>query len=181
MRKLQVSELGRMSIEAYKAAPKWPLHLALDDVRSRYNVGSLLRTADAFRVQKVYLGGFTPAPPHPEIHRAALGAEEAVAWECIRHLSRHLEMLRAEGFAIIAVEQTTTSVGLSDFDWPAPPWVIVLGHEVRGLSEEVLTACTHAVEIPQYGTKHSLNVAVAGGIVLYQAVQALLHQGLRIC
>jgi tRNA G18 (ribose-2'-O)-methylase SpoU len=90
-------------------------------------------------------------------------------------------MLRAEGFAIIAVEQTTTSVGLSDFDWPAPPWVIVLGHEVRGLSEEVLTACTHAVEIPQYGTKHSLNVAVAGGIVLYQAVQALLHQGLRIC
>jgi len=180
MRKLAVEELGRLSIQAYRQAPKYPLHLALDDVRSRYNVGSLLRSADAFRVEKVLLGGYTPVPPHPEIYRAALGAEESVAWERIPHLAAHLKNLREKGFAIIALEQTDESQNLMRFDWPPPPWVLVVGHEIRGLSEEVLAVCTHAVEIPQYGTKHSLNVAVAGGIALYEAVRALEHQGFRI-
>jgi len=180
MRKLAVEELGRLSIQAYRQAPKYPLHLALDDVRSRYNVGSLLRSADAFRVERVYLGGFTPAPPHPEIYRAALGAEESVAWERIPNLAAHFKNLQEKGFAIIALEQTDESQNLMRFDWPAPPWVIVVGHELRGLSEEVLAVCTHSVEIPQYGTKHSLNVAVAGGIALYEAVRALERQGFRI-
>ncbi len=180
MRKLALEELGRLSVEAYRKAPKYPIHLALDDVRSRYNVGSLLRSADAFRVERVYLGGFTPAPPHPEIYRAALGAEEAVQWECIPDLAAHLQALQKNGYAVIAVEQTTASENLMTFSWPAPPWVLVVGHEVRGLSEDVLASCTHAVEIPQYGTKHSLNVAVAGGIVLYEAVRALTAQGFKI-
>jgi len=180
MRKLTVEELGRLSVEAYRQAPKNPIHLALDDVRSRYNVGSLLRSADAFRVERVYLGGFTPVPPHPEIYRAALGAEASVAWESIPDLAAHLRKLREEGFAIIAVEQTTESQNLLFWEWPSPPWVLVVGHEIRGLSDEVLAVCTHAVEIPQYGTKHSLNVAVAGGIVLYEAVRALHRQGFRI-
>ena len=180
MRKLAVEELGRLSIEAYRQAPKYPLYLALDDVRSRYNVGSLLRSADAFRVEKVLLGGYTPAPPHPEIYRAALGAEEAVAWERSPHLAQHLLTLRERGFAIMALEQTNESQNLMTFAWPAPPWVIVVGHELRGLSEEVLAVCTHAVEIPQYGTKHSLNVAVSGGIALYEAVRALERQGFKI-
>lgn len=180
MRKLAVEELGRLSIEVYRQVPKYPLYLALDDVRSRYNVGSLLRSADAFRVEKVLLGGYTPAPPHPEIYRAALGAEEAVAWERSPHLAQHLLNLRERGFAIIALEQTDESQNLMTFAWPAPPWVIVVGHELRGLSEEVLAVCTHAVEIPQYGTKHSLNIAVAGGIALYEAVRALERQGFKI-
>jgi len=180
MRKLTVEELGRLSVEAYREAPKYPIHLALDDVRSRYNVGSLLRSADAFRVERVYLGGFTPVPPHPEIHRAALGAEDSVVWESIPDLAAHLRNLREKGFAIIALEQTTESQNLFFWEWPSPPWVLVVGHEIRGLSDEVLAVCTHAVEIPQYGTKHSLNVGVAGGIILYEAVRALLRQGFRI-
>lgn len=181
MRKLSIEELGRLSIEAFRAAKKVPIVLVLDDLRSRYNVGSLLRSADAFRIEKVYLGGFTPQPPHPEIHRAALGAEESVAWEKVPNLSPLLTYLQETGYTLIAIEQTDQSVAIWDFSWPKPPLALVLGHEVAGLSEEALTHCQYAIEIPQFGTKHSLNVAVAGSIALYEAVKALRLQGLSIC
>ncbi len=177
MRKKPIEELGRLSVEAFRAAPKLPLRVALDDVRSRYNVGSLLRSCDAFRVERVYLGGFTPAPPHPEIHRSALGAEESVAWEKISNLPALLEQLREAGWRVIGAEHTDASVPLWEFTWPAGPLLIVLGNELTGISEAVLAQCEFAVEIPQFGTKHSLNVAVAGGIVLYEAVRHLKAVG----
>lgn len=176
MRKLAVEELGRLSIEAYRAAPKLPLRLVLDDVRSRYNVGSLLRSADAFRVEKVYLGGFTPAPPHPEIHRSALGAEDSVAWEKVPALPPLLLQLKQEGWHLLAVEHTDQSHVLWRYPWPKKPLVLILGNELTGISEEVLAVCHEAVEIPQFGTKHSLNVAVAGGIVLYEAARVLMGE-----
>jgi len=178
MRRLLVEELGRLSVEAYRQAPKFPLRLALDHVRSRYNVGSILRSADAFRVEKVYLGGFTPAPPHPEIHRSALGAEESVDWESVADLAGCLSDLKAQGFTLIALEHTTVSRPLWAFDWPAPPWVLVVGNELTGIQDDLLALCQWAVEIPQFGTKHSLNVAVATGIALYEAVRYL--QGRKI-
>lgn len=173
MRRLPVEALGRLSLEEYRQAPKFPLRLALDQVRSRYNVGSILRSADAFRVEKVYLGGFTPAPPHPEIHRSALGAEESVHWESVPDLVGCLSALKAEGFTLIALEHTTVSRSLWEFEWPAPPWVLVVGNELTGIQEAVLALCEWAVEIPQFGTKHSLNVAVAAGIALYEAARYL--------
>ncbi|GIV25489.1 MAG: tRNA/rRNA methyltransferase [Bacteroidia bacterium] len=178
MRRLRVEELGRLSVEEYRQAPKFPFRLALDHVRSRYNVGSILRSADAFRVEKVYLGGFTPAPPHPEIHRSALGAEESVAWEKVPDLAAHLSALKAEGFTLIALEHTTESQSLWAFEWPAPPWVLVVGNELTGIQDALLALCDWAVEIPQFGTKHSLNVAVATGIALYEA--ARYFQGRKI-
>ncbi|GIV23292.1 MAG: TrmH family RNA methyltransferase [Bacteroidia bacterium] len=177
MRKLQVEELGRLSVEAYRTAPKLPLRLALDEVRSRYNVGSLLRSADAFRVEKVYLGGFTPAPPHPEIHRSALGAEDSVAWEKVPVLPPLLLQLKKEGWYLLAVEHTDQSHSLWQYRWPQKPLVLILGNELSGISEAVLAVCHEAIEIPQFGTKHSLNVAVAGGIVLYEAARILTGEG----
>lgn len=171
MRKKPVEALGRLSVADFRASPKLPLRLALDDVRSRYNVGSILRSCDAFRVERVYLGGFTPAPPHPEIHRSALGAEESVAWEKCSDLPALLAGLRAEGWHIIGAEHTDASMPLWEFEWPPGPLLLVLGNELTGISEAALAQCEYAVEIPQFGTKHSLNVAVAAGILLYEAVR----------
>lgn len=173
MRRLRTEELGRLSIEAYREAPKLPLRLALDEVRSRYNVGSLLRNADAFRVEKVYLGGFTPSPPHPEIHRSALGAEDSVAWEKVPDLVPLLQSLHQSGWHLIAIEHTDKSCPLWDFVWPNPPWLLIVGNELTGISDAILAQCEYALEIPQFGTKHSLNVAVAGGIVLWEAIRQL--------
>lgn len=177
MRKKPVEALGRLSLADFRAAPKLPLRVALDEVRSRYNVGSILRSCDAFRVERVYLGGFTPAPPHPEIHRSALGAEESVTWEKTADLPVLLAQLRAEGWRIIGAEHTDESIPLWEFSWPAGPLLLVLGNELTGLSEGVLAQCEFAVEIPQFGTKHSLNVAVAAGIILYEAVRHLKGAG----
>ncbi|MGQ9863362.1 MAG: TrmH family RNA methyltransferase [Bacteroidia bacterium] len=178
MRKIPSAQLGRLSVEAYKALAKLPHGVYLDHVRSRYNVGAILRSCDAFLVQKVYLGGTTPVPPHPEIHRTALGAEQSVEWMHVTSGLGFLQQLRARGYVLIAVEHTTESVALEDFSFPAPPWVWIFGNELTGVSEEVLEVCTHAVEIPQYGTKHSLNIAVAAGIVLYESLLRLRGLGL---
>ncbi|MCX7607515.1 MAG: TrmH family RNA methyltransferase [Bacteroidia bacterium] len=179
MRKLSIEELGRLSIESYKEAPKFPLWLALDNVRSRYNVGSLLRSADAFRVERVLLGGITPCPPHPEIHRSALGAENSVNWEKVAELPSILERLRSAGWHIFALEHTDESVSLWEMEWPSPPWVLILGNELSGVDEKLLPYCEKAIEIPQFGTKHSLNVAVAGGIVLHEAARQLYGRRTR--
>ncbi|MCS6790570.1 MAG: RNA methyltransferase [Bacteroidia bacterium] len=180
MRKLQIEELGRLTLEEYRKAPRYPMRLLLDNVRSRYNVGSLLRSADAFRVERVYLGGFTPAPPHPEIHRSALGAEESVDWEKVERPLPLLQRLKKEGWQVIAVEHTDESQLTWAGEWGEPPWLFILGNELTGVQEELLAVCDRALEIPQYGTKHSLNVAVAGGIILYEAVRRLWERGYRL-
>lgn len=177
LRKLTPEELGRLSIEAYRAAPKFPVRLLLDNVRSRYNVGSLLRTADAFRVERVYLAGFTPAPPHPEIHRSALGAEESVAWESIPDAITLIDELRRADWHIISLEHTTLSISLWEMKFPPPPWLLVVGNELTGIRDELLARSEVIVEIPQFGTKHSLNVAVAGGIFLHEAIRRLRDAG----
>ncbi|MCX8111695.1 MAG: TrmH family RNA methyltransferase [Bacteroidia bacterium] len=171
--KLRPEELGRLSVADYQRAPKFPIRLLLDNLRSRYNVGSLLRTADAFRVERVYLGGTTPTPPHPEIHRSALGAEESVSWEPCYDPLVLVERMRGEGWTVVALEHTNLSVKLWESSWGSPPWLVIVGNELTGVQDDLLRRSHLIVEIPQFGTKHSLNVAVAGGICLYEMVRRL--------
>lgn len=167
VRKLRMHELGRLSPEDFRAAGKRPLIVVLDNVRSMHNVGSLFRTADAFRVSGIYLCGMTPVPPHQEIEKTALGATESVEWRHFASTSDAVTELANSGYRIFAVEQTTSAIPLRNFR-PEAPLALVFGHEVKGVSEEVLAHCHGAVVIPQDGTKHSLNVSVSAGIVLWE-------------
>ncbi len=171
MRKLKLDELGRKSVEEYKAAEKHPIVVVLDDIRSMINVGAVFRNCDAFLIEKLYLCGYTPAPPHREITKSALGAEEAVEWEHVPEILPLILQLKAEGYRIASIEQTDGSVFLHEFKPKEDEkWVIVMGNEVDGVNAEVVTNSDVAVEIPQFGTKHSLNISVATGIVLYALV-----------
>lgn len=168
MRKLALNELGRVSLVEYKQQEKFPLLVALDNIRSMYNVGSVFRTADAFAVEKIILGGISARPPHREIHKTALGAEESVDWLGVDHLPQYLSALRQEGYTIWGIEQTDASYALSDvFPPKESKIVLVFGNEVSGIDPEIIPLLDMAIEIPQFGTKHSLNVSVAAGIVLY--------------
>lgn len=168
MRQLQLEELGRVDALAYKALPKIPLIMALDNIRSGHNVGSVFRTADGFRVQKVILGGYTPCPPDMEIQKTALGANEVVDWSHQTDLISELKELKAQGYILLAAEQTDQSLSLIEFKPQLDAkYVMILGNEVRGVSPDVLALCDHAIEIPQQGTKHSLNVSVAAGILMW--------------
>ena len=168
MRKLKVTEMNRLTVDEFKDAEKLPLTVVLDDVRSMYNVGSVLRSCDAFRVKAVVLCGITATPPHPEIHKTALGAEDSVAW---RHAGSALDAVRelqSRGVTVMAVEQCEGSTMLDTFrPDPARSYAVVLGNEVKGVSQAVVDACDGCLEIPQYGTKHSLNVSVTAGIVVW--------------
>lgn len=166
MKKLSMAELGRLSVEEFRQAEKNALVVVLDNVRSAHNVGSILRSADAFRVQKVYMCGFSAVPPHPDIRKTALGAEHSVQWEQRQDILPLLDELRAAGYQLAAAEQAEGSSPLPDFK-PSGPIALVLGHEVEGVQEAVLARCDLALEIPQQGSKHSLNVSVAAGILLY--------------
>lgn len=166
-RKLSMEELGRLEVESFRVAEKFPLILVLDDIRSMHNVGSVLRSADAFGIEAVWMGGFTPTPPHREIQKTALGAEESVNWRKSDNLQQDLLGLKSAGYTLLAIEQTTDSVLLPAFQPPVGPMAVILGNEVTGVSDELLEVADAVLEIPQYGTKHSLNVAVAAGIVLY--------------
>lgn len=170
MRKLKLEELNRLSPEAYKAAQKHRITVVLDNVRSMHNVGSILRTADAFRIEKVYLCGITPKPPHREIRKTAIGAEESVDWEAAAEADVLIDSLKSAGYRILCIEQTDGSVPLHTFEADDRPLAVVLGHEVDGVSGSVVAAADLALEIPQFGTKHSLNVSVAAGIVLHHLV-----------
>ncbi len=168
MRKLKIEELNRLSVQAYKQASKWPLVLILDNIRSLNNIGSIFRTADAFRVEKIYLTGFTATPPHKDIHKTALGATESVPWEYRKNITDLLTELKKEQIFIIAAEQTDQSIPLNRFNPPENrKLALIFGNEVKGVSEEALPHCDIAVEIPQFGTKHSFNVAVSAGILLW--------------
>ena len=168
MRKLKVTEMNRLTVDEFKDAEKLPLTVVLDDVRSMYNVGSVLRSCDAFRVEAVVLCGITATPPHPEIHKTALGAEDSVAW---RHAGSALDAVRelqSRGVTVMAVEQCEGSTMLDTFrPDSARSYAVVLGNEVKGVSQAVVDACDGCLEIPQYGTKHSLNVSVTAGIVVW--------------
>jgi len=169
MKKLILSELGRVDAETFKDQAKKPIILVLDNIRSMSNIGSLFRTADAFALEKIILCGITAQPPHRDIRKTALGAEETVAWEYEENTLVAVQKLKSEGYLVLGLEQTDSSTQLSNFVWPKIPIVIVLGNEVDGVSLEVLEQCHTCIEIPQFGTKHSLNVAVAGGIVAWEA------------
>ncbi|MBE0648248.1 MAG: RNA methyltransferase [Bacteroidales bacterium] len=169
MRKLTMSELNRPSLADFKAKPKIPVVVVLDNIRSLQNVGSIFRTADAFNLEAIYLCGITATPPHREIHRTALGATESVEWKYVERAMDAVNQLKEKKYNIVVVEQTDQSASLSEFvSQKATPLALVFGNEVHGVSEEVIREATIAIEIPQYGTKHSLNVAVAAGIVIWE-------------
>ncbi len=165
-----MSELGRMSPEEFRNSPKLPLVILLDNVRSQHNIGSVFRTSDAFRVSEVILCGITATPPNKEIQKTALGATESVAWRYFENSAEAVRQLKQEGFTIVAVEQTHNSLLINRDEWvfSDEKIVLVLGNEVFGASDEVLELCDRTIEIPQFGTKHSLNVSVCAGIVIWE-------------
>ena len=174
MRKLRTIEMKRITAEEYREAEKVPLTVVLDDVRSMHNVGSVLRTADAFRLEAVWMCGITGTPPHPEIHKTALGAEDSVEWQYFPTATEAVERLKAQGAEVLAVEQAEGATMLHDFQ-PSPSrhYAIVMGNEVKGVHQEVIDRCHGCLEIPQRGTKHSMNVSVAAGIVIYHFAEHL--------
>ncbi len=173
-KKLKLEELGRIDVETFKKTEKIPLVVVLDNVRSMHNVGAVFRTADAFIVNKIVLCGITPQPPHREIHKAALGATESVDWIYEKNISDALQNLKNENYKIIGIEQTSTSEIMTDYTInKEEKYALVLGNEVDGLSDEALPTYDTFLEIPQLGTKHSLNVSVCGGIVMWEFFKKL--------
>lgn len=166
-----MAELQRTDVESFKKQEKTPIAIVLDNVRSMHNVGSAFRTADGFAIEKIYLCGITGKPPHREIEKTALGATQSVAWEYYSETSAVVDQLRAEGYTIVAVEQAEDSIMLHQFSPEAQKkYAFVFGNEVNGVDEEVMKKIDACVEIPQYGTKHSLNVSVAIGIILWDFI-----------
>lgn len=164
-----MADLGRDSVDGFRAKRKFPIAVVLDNVRSLNNIGSIFRSSDAFCVERICLCGITATPPSVEIHKTALGAEDSVAWKYFETTADALAELRAEGWTLCAVEQANDSVSLESFRPAADAkYAVVLGHEVYGVEQSVVDACDLTLEIPQFGTKHSLNVAVTAGILLWQ-------------
>ncbi len=172
--KLSMQQLGRISVDEYKSSEKSPLIIIADNIRSMHNVGSIFRTSDAFLVEKIFLCGITPTPPHREIQKTALGATESVDWQYAENTLDVINQLKKEGWTILALEQTTNSVMLDELKVEKGEKIaIVLGNEVEGVNQEVINLCHKAVEIPQFGTKHSFNVSVSCGIMLWQVYLSL--------
>jgi 23S rRNA (guanosine2251-2'-O)-methyltransferase len=169
MKKLSMEELNRLSKEEFKSADKKKIIVILDNIRSMHNVGSVFRTSDAFAIEKIMLCGITAQPPHREIEKAALGATESVDWEHHPNTLEIVNKLKAEGYIIISIEQAENSVFLQNFETKADEkYAIVFGNEVEGVQQEVINASDYCIEIPQFGTKHSFNVSVCAGIVLWE-------------
>lgn len=191
--KLTAAEMGRMSVDEYREADKLPLVVVLDNVRSQHNVGAVFRTADAMRIERVVLCGICCCPPNQEIHKTALGAEESVEWQYYKETLDAVQALKNEGYTVYAVEQAHDSKTLEEAAGevqrdkgpctrdkvPCTKVAVVLGHEVFGVQQEVVDACDGCIEIPQYGTKHSMNVSVTAGIVMYRLSEAIREE-LRI-
>jgi len=174
MRKLENSELDRKSIEDFKKSDKTPLILVLDDIRSLHNIGSVFRTADAFLIEKIILCGITATPPNKEIHKTALGATETVAWEHHENVLEVIENLKKENVLTLAIEQVESAIFLQDFKVEKDQkYALVFGNEVYGVAQEAVAICDGCIEIPQLGTKHSLNIAVSAGIVVWDLFQKL--------
>ena len=174
MKKLKAQEMKRLSAQEFQQVPKIPLTIVLDNVRSMHNVGAVFRTADAFRIENIILCGICSTPPNSEIHKTALGAELTVKWQYFKQTQDAVYQLKQQGYHIIAIEQAQDSTMLQDMHLnPQQHYAIILGHEVFGVQQEIVDLCDQCVEIPQYGTKHSLNVSVAGGIVIYEIFRQL--------
>ncbi|MPS63956.1 MAG: RNA methyltransferase [Chryseobacterium sp.] len=174
VQKLKLEELNRIDVETFKTVEKIPLVVVLDNIRSMHNVGATFRTADAFLIQKIVLCGITPQPPHREIHKAALGATESVDWRHENDINTAINDLKSQGFEIVGIEQTTNSQMITDFTInKSKKYAVILGNEVEGISDEALPNIDSFLEIPQLGTKHSLNVSVCGGIVMWEFAKAL--------
>jgi 23S rRNA (guanosine2251-2'-O)-methyltransferase len=186
MRKLGMDELGRKSVNEFRQSEKTPVVVVLDNIRSMHNVGSVFRTADAFLLERIFLCGYTPCPPHRDIHKTALGATETVEWHYVAGAGEAVRRLKEEGYRVFAVEQVEGSVALNEFAAMRAAkgggaeagagsvngkLAVVFGNEVSGVGEEVLALCDGSIEIPQWGMKHSLNVSVAAGIVLWELVR----------
>jgi tRNA G18 (ribose-2'-O)-methylase SpoU len=168
MRKLENNELGRKSIEDFKQSKKTPLILILDDIRSLHNIGSVFRTADAFLIEKIYLCGITATPPNKEINKTALGATDTVDWEHNENVLEVIQNLKNEAVTVLAIEQVESAVFLQDFEVESrKKYALVFGNEVFGVSQEAVALCHGCIEIPQLGTKHSLNISVSAGIVVW--------------
>ena len=198
MRKLRTIEMNRLSVDAFKEAPKMPLIVVLDDVRSMYNIGSVFRTSDAFRVEAVYLCGITARPPHPEIHKTALGGEDSVTWRYFATAQEAVEELHRNNYQVFAIEQCEGSTLLQELKiengklkitelqgnhkvqrskikvQSSSKYAVVFGNEVKGVHQEVVDLCDGCIEIPQFGTKHSMNVSVTAGIVIWEFARQLL-------
>ena len=171
---MKITELNRISAEEFKKANKLPLVVILDNVRSLHNIGSVFRTSDAFRVECIYLCGITATPPHPEMHKTALGAEFTVDWKYVNNAVEAVDNLRQEGYIVFSVEQAENSIMLEDMRLEqGKRYAVVLGNEVKGVQQEVIDHSDGCIEIPQYGTKHSLNVSVTAGIVIWDLFKQL--------
>ncbi|HBS11813.1 MAG TPA: RNA methyltransferase [Flavobacteriaceae bacterium] len=174
MRKLKNSELDRLTVEKFKSSQKTPLIVVLDNIRSLNNIGSVFRTSDAFLIEKIYLCGITAKPPHKDIHKTALGSTDSVAWEYVEDTLNLIEKLKDAKIKTIAIEQTENAVQLQDFKpVKGDKLAVIFGNEVKGVQQEVVSACDICVEIPQYGTKHSLNISVSCGVVLWDLFSKL--------
>lgn len=177
MRKLSMEELNRKSVEEFKESEKIPVIAVLENVRSAYNVGSVFRTADAFLLEGIYLCGYTAFPPHKEIKKTALGADESVHWKHFKKVDEAIEELRNLGYKIFAIEQAENSLKLQEFKVQSSERVaVVFGNEVTGVEQSTIASCDGCIEIPQLGMKHSLNISVAAGIVLWEIVRTRIVQ-----
>ncbi len=174
MRKLKNSELDRLSVEEFKKALKLPVVVVLDNIRSLNNIGSVFRTSDAFLVERILLCGITARPPHKDIHKTALGATDSVDWQYFRETADAVKKLKLEGYVIVAVEQTDSSLPLDAFrPEQDKKYAFVFGHEIRGVQQEIVNLSDSSLDIPQYGTKHSLNISVCVGMVLWEVFKSL--------
>lgn len=174
MRKLKNRELGRLTVEDFKNTKKIPLIVILDHIRSLNNVGSVFRTSDAFLIEKIYLCGITAQPPHKEIHKTALGATDSVDWQYVEDTIKLVENLKSQGVNILSIEQADQSISLENFQVePQQKYAVIFGNEVKGVQQSVVSASDYCIEIPQYGTKHSLNISVSCGVVLWDLFQKL--------
>lgn len=173
-RKLKITELNRISAEEFKEADKLPLIIVLDNIRSLHNIGSVFRTSDAFRIESIYLCGITATPPHPEMHKTALGAEFTVDWKYVNNTVEAVDNLKSMGYVVYSVEQAEGSIMLNDIQLDRQKkYAVVMGNEVKGVQQEVIDHSDGCIEIPQYGTKHSLNVSVTAGIVIWDLFKKL--------
>jgi tRNA G18 (ribose-2'-O)-methylase SpoU len=172
MRKLKLSELNRITVEEFKTSEKTPIIIVLDNVRSLHNIGSIFRTADAFRLESIYLCGITGTPPNKEIHKTALGSTESMDWKYFENTSDAVNSLKENNYSVYAVEQAEGSISLNEFEFPKSGKIaLIFGNEVNGVEENIMQHVTGCIEIPQFGIKHSLNISVSVGIVIWELFQ----------
>ncbi|PCI09117.1 MAG: RNA methyltransferase [Flavobacteriaceae bacterium] len=176
MRKLKNSELDRLDVEGFKNTSKIPLIVILDNIRSLNNIGSVFRTSDAFVIEKIYLCGITAKPPHKEIHKTALGATDSIAWEYVEDTLELIKRLKDLNIKVASIEQADNATMLQDFNVePNQKYAVVFGNEVKGVQQEVVSASDYCIEIPQFGTKHSLNISVSCGVVLWDLFKKMRY------